>query len=257
MKTKILCAAVLLSWAPGVRGLYADVTVGLHVDDGEVKDFHLALGAHFGCPRAEIVAIRKLKVSDEELPVVLYLSTMAHVTPHHIVKMRLAGRSWMQITAHFGLTGGIFYVPVVGVYGPPFGRAYGHFKNRKRSEWGVIRLSDADIVHLANVKFLSKHYRCSPDDVIKAHVKGRGFVKLHGRVKVHGARMKAGVKVNGGGLKVKGSGVKVNGGGLKVKGGGVKLRAPGVRGSGVKFSTGGGRGGKMKSRGGGGRGKRK
>ena len=97
----------------------------------------------------------------------------------------------MDISARFGISAGVFHVPVREAFGPPFGRALGHFKNTKRSEWGTIRLSDADVVCLVNLKFLSAHHKSSPEAVIKLQRKADGFVKLHGRAKARRAKSEA------------------------------------------------------------------
>jgi hypothetical protein len=81
-------------------------------------------------------------------------------------------------------------VPVAGDYGPPYGRALGHFKNRKRGTWASIQLVESDVVHLVNVKFCSKHYGYAPDDVIKMWRKGDSFLTLNSRVKTRWAKGK-------------------------------------------------------------------
>jgi hypothetical protein len=89
----------------------------------------------------------------------------------------------MEITTHLGLTAEVFYVPVQGDPGPPYGKAYGHFKNRKKADWGAIRLTDTDIVNFVNLKFISSHYGYSPDEVIKMRQSGKDFVSINTEVK--------------------------------------------------------------------------
>jgi hypothetical protein len=94
-----------------------------------------------------------------------------------IVDMRLRGMSWMDITLHYGLGPEIYYVPVAVVHDhPPYGRAYGYYKkHRHHDDWRRIHLRDADIVNQVNLKFMTEHYRYSPEKVMQYRDKGRRF----------------------------------------------------------------------------------
>lgn len=161
----------------------AGVDVGLSLDKDGLNGFYLAIGEHYRVPEKEVVVVRERNVSDEELPVVFYLAARTGASPDAIIKLRLGGKSWMDISFQYGLTAEAFYVPVKGDPGPPYGNAYGHFKNRHRNEWGNIRLTDSDVVNLVNLKFISEHYGCTPDDVIKMRSKGSNFVNINAEVK--------------------------------------------------------------------------
>lgn len=90
----------------------------------------------------------------------------------------------MDITLHFGLSPEIFYVPVRGeLKGPPYGKAYGYYKNKPRKGLRKIRLVDADIVNLVNLKFISEYHRHSPDDVIRMRTAGKHFVIVNDEIR--------------------------------------------------------------------------
>ena len=195
MKTILL--AVSLAALTTCLTAWADVSSGLTIGEGSIKDFHLAIGAHFGVEERAVVALRK-DVPDGELPVVFHIAGKAKVSPAALVALRRQKKTWLDITLHFGLSPEIFHVPVTKVPGPPYGRAYGYFKNKPKSEWGKIKLNDDEIVHLVNVKFLSSRHHRSPDDVLRMNPAGRSFVKLHSTLKgkksfearVHNKRVK-------------------------------------------------------------------
>ena len=60
--------AILVLWLPPVR---ADVSAGLKISDGEIRDFHLAIGTHYHVPAERVAVYRKRKIPDEHLPVVI------------------------------------------------------------------------------------------------------------------------------------------------------------------------------------------
>ena len=180
--TALVLLSLLLLW-PAANQCRADVDIGLSIGDGGIKGFYLAIGEHYKVPQKQIVVVREKKIPDEELAVVFFLAQRAEVAPGVVIKLRLGGKSWMVISAHFGLTAEIFYVPVKRAPGPPYGKAYGHFKNKKKSQWRTIRLTDAEVVNFVNLRFISEHYGYSPDDVIKMREKGNSFVAINAVVK--------------------------------------------------------------------------
>ena len=173
----------------------ADVSFGLSVGDDGIKSFYLAVGEHYQVPEKEIVVVKKQNIPNEEMPVVFYLARRAGTTPEAIIKLRLGGQSWMEITAHFGLTAEIYYVPVKEASGPPYGKAYGHFKHRNRNQWQEIKLTDDDVVNFVNLKFISEHYGCSPDEVVKMRENGKNFIDINTEVKKNKNQAKKDTKV--------------------------------------------------------------
>lgn len=174
--------AFFLAAALAVPGR-ADVSLGATLTDEGLKSFYVAIGEHYKVKEEQVVVVKKRSIPDEELPVVFFLASRAGVSADAIIKLRLGGDSWMQITAHYGLNPEIYYVPVARKHGPPYGNAYGHFKNRERKQWGDIRLSDDEIVNFVNLKFVSEHYGYSPDEVIDMRSKGKDFISINAEVK--------------------------------------------------------------------------
>ncbi|RJR17416.1 MAG: hypothetical protein C4581_08025 [Nitrospiraceae bacterium] len=144
--------------------------------------FHLDIRDYFKVPEPDIRKIKDRHIPDEQIPVVLFLAAMAHVPPPAIIDLRQAGRTWMEICRHFGLAPDIFYVPVKEVVkGPPFGKAYGHYKNKPKKEWKNIVLDDDDIINMVNLRFLSDFHKYSPEDIIRMRTEGRNFTTINER----------------------------------------------------------------------------
>jgi hypothetical protein len=77
----------------------------------------------------------------------------------------------------------VYYVPVAVAPGPPYGKAYGHYKKKHRNEWKTIVLTDADIVNLVELRFLSEHYHVAPERIIELRGSDRDFVAIHADVR--------------------------------------------------------------------------
>jgi hypothetical protein len=160
------------------------VDIGVSVGPGGLNSFYFSIHEYFRVPEREVIVVRERKIPDEEIPVVFFIAQRATILPAAVIDLRMAGKTWMDITLHFGLSPEIFYVPVkVEVKGPPYGKAYGYYKNKPRKEWGKIRLVDADIVNLVNLKFVSEHHRHSAEEVIRMRSEGKHFVVVHDEIK--------------------------------------------------------------------------
>lgn len=183
MKKSLMIVLLGLFVAAGATGARAEVNAGMSIDNDGVKSFFLAIGAHFNVPEKEIVVVREQKIPDDELPVVFFIAQRAGVKPKAVIDLRLGGLSWMEVSLHFGVQVDAYYVNVSGNYGPPYGKALGHFKHHKRNQWREIRLGDPEIIDLVNLRFISDHYGWSPAEVIKMREKGQSFVSINGKVK--------------------------------------------------------------------------
>lgn len=182
---KLFAATMILGFMllPATQICRAEVTIGATIGDEGLKEFHLAIGKQYNYPEKEVVTIRDKHIPEEELPVVFFLARRAQVSPMTIVKLRLKGQSWIDISLHYGLSPDIFFVPVQVDPGPPYGRAYGHYRDRDKHHWKTVRLEDGDIVNLVNLRFMADRYDCSPDEIINRRGQGLDFIKIHGEVK--------------------------------------------------------------------------
>jgi hypothetical protein len=149
-----------------------------------VGDFHVAVSNYYHVPEREVIVVRQRRIPEDELPVVFFIAQRAHVAPATIVDMRLRGTSWWDISVRYGLGADAYYVPVAVRSGPPYGRAYGHYK-KPRKEWNTIVLTDADVVNLVELRFISEHYHVAPERVIELRERDVDFVTIHGDVSGH------------------------------------------------------------------------
>ena len=156
-----------------------DIEASVNIDNSGIREFHLAIGEFYNVPQTDIELIKSRKIEDEELPVVFFLAKRARVTPTTISELKLGGKTWIDITHYFGMGADIFYVKAGPVSAPPYGKALGYYKNKKKSQWRYIKLSDEDIVNLVNLQFIVAKYNYSPDSVIKLRCGGKDFMAIN------------------------------------------------------------------------------
>ncbi len=195
---RVFIYLMFLFLIPGVMlAQESRVDLGISISDGKLRSFYLAISDYYGVSGKAVVATKaSYGLRDEELPVIYFLSARARVAPSVIVGLRIKGLSWLDITFHYGLTPEIFYVPVtVQKIGPPYGKAYGHFKKyRSKKVWKKIVLSDYEVADLVNLRFISEHYKVKPEVVMKMRSQGKNFLTIN----EENRKAKAKAKVNPG-----------------------------------------------------------
>lgn len=174
-------ACFMVASSPASAG--TEWNVGLSGGNDGIDGFHVSVGEYYRVPQREVIVVHDRGICDEDLPVVFYLAQRARVHPDSIVMLRKRGMSWMNITLHFGLSPEIYYVPVPVGYGYPHGHAYGHYRHHPRNEWRRMVLRDRDIVNQVNLRFISEHYRYSPERVMKYRSEGRSFAAINRNVR--------------------------------------------------------------------------
>ncbi|MBI4686432.1 MAG: hypothetical protein HY756_01395 [Nitrospirae bacterium] len=158
--------------------------IGASFTEEGITGFSFSVGEYYRIPEREVVIIRERGIPYEEIPVVLFIAGRARVSPAVIIDLRLGGRTWIDIILYYGIDPAVFYVPVKAVVkGPPYGKAYGYYRNKPRKEWKKIVLKDSDVVNLVNLRFISEYHGFPPEEVIRLRGEGRDFIVINDTVK--------------------------------------------------------------------------
>jgi hypothetical protein len=181
----IVLASSLVTLAPSLGADRAFAQTAFSVS-AHIGDFHVAVANYYHVPEREVIVIRERRIPDDEIPVALFIARQAGVPWTSVVDMRLRGASWWDISVRLGVSPDVYYIPVAVAPGPPYGRALGHYKNKHRKQWSTIVLSDADVVNLVELRFLSEHYHVAPERIIELRGKDRDFVAIHSEVRGRG-----------------------------------------------------------------------
>ncbi len=145
---------------PGARGAYFRI----------VAD-------HFEVPVEEVTILGDWDLAVDEVPVVLFFSKRAGVSPDALVGFRRSGRSWTEVAERFRVGTRALFLPMpddaaLGV----LDRAYGEYRSRPSGEWNQISLSDTEIVFLVNLRVLSDEVGVPPLRVLQSREASGSFV---------------------------------------------------------------------------------
>jgi hypothetical protein len=122
-----------------------------------------------------------LPMPDTDMHIALFLSQEAKVSVDMLFPWRKAGQSWLDIAVRLGLPPTVFFVevPTNVKVGPPYGKAYGHYKKHKKDKKAKIVLSDDEVRNLVHLKITSAYFGLPPSEVIKMREVGKPFKEIY------------------------------------------------------------------------------
>lgn len=123
----------------------------------------------------------RLRYVEVDLPVVLFLAHECGRPPAFIVDLRAQGLSWSAIFGQVGVSYDVLFAGIDRDPGPPYGNAWGHWRNNRRGEG----LSDNDIAGLVQVQIGARSAHMAPYELARARGQGRSIAVVvadkHGR----------------------------------------------------------------------------
>ncbi len=152
------------------RGAHGDV---------ETDSYYAGLENYFRLTKSDLADNLGHGAAEEEVPVALFIARRTGLDPDSVWSVHDSGLTWMQVAWHFKLNPWIFYTPLPQktVEKTPYEKAYGLYFSRKDK----VNLSDADLVNLVNLKFISEQYNCPPEEVVRSRADGKSFREINDR----------------------------------------------------------------------------
>jgi hypothetical protein len=135
-----------------------DVDFGASVRLGNDTDLYVAISSrYFDRDRAVVERWGARYTDPDDLAVSLFISKHSGTSLDMIFDLRRGGHSWWDISVRMGVPVEVWFVPVRRDPGPPYGKAYGHWKKHPKNP-GAVRLTDADATNLVAVRMLHEYY---------------------------------------------------------------------------------------------------
>ena len=191
----LLTAALCLLAASGSTALAGfDVEFDASVRAGDKTDLYFAISSRYFDRDRSTVERWATRYSDpDRLAVALFISKHSGESLDRIFDLRRQGQGWWEISVRLGLPAEVWFVPVDRAPGPPYGKAYGHWK-KHRDNAPAIKMSDADAENLVAVRMLHEYYGVAVDVAMDRRSSGRDlsglmtdeYSKRHGKSKGKG-----------------------------------------------------------------------
>jgi hypothetical protein len=135
-------------------------------DAAQNAQLFAGLAQQYGVPASEVAAIHQDGIPVSEVSVVLFIAARAHVVPDEVVGLRRSGMTWLDITLHYNLSPGIFYVPIEREAAPAFDSVFLEFSVWPRWRWHSIVWHDWDFIAAANFGFYCTYWGVTPEVVV-------------------------------------------------------------------------------------------
>lgn len=146
------------------------------LDEG-ILPFYYGVSNYYEAPKDEVLAVQS-RLAPEEVPVAFHIATRAGVSPIEVAEARAAGHGWVEVGQRYGVGPAAFHVPMERAPGPPYGNAWGYYRNKPQHEWNTIRLTDREVIDLVNLRFLSEHYGLDRHDIAHRRSLGHGHDRI-------------------------------------------------------------------------------
>ncbi len=136
MRHRTYTAIVAATFATFLFASYgmAQPRFGFHLEFGDrgrpVNEFYVTMGNYYHVPYEEVCAVHDVGISDDDIPVVLFIHANSQYSVRHIANLRARGASWVQISTWCGVPPTVYgYSERPYRRGPPYGNAYGYWKH--------------------------------------------------------------------------------------------------------------------------------
>lgn len=149
--------------SPAIAGIDVDFGVAAEIDDR--TDLYFSISSRYFDQDRDTVSRWGVRYRDpDDLAVVLFISKHTGRSLDELYALRQQrGLTWWEIAVRFGMPADVWFVPVERDPGPPYGKAYGHWKNHKKNRGTPVVLSDADLRNLVAVRMAHEYYGVSVD----------------------------------------------------------------------------------------------
>lgn len=117
-------------------------------------------------------------MSEPDMVVALHLARVADMDLEIILDWRRGGLTWYDITHRCHRDTNIYYVDLPSDPGPPYGRAWGHWRKHPRQD---MRMSDDEIRSFTTLRALSEYSRQRPSEVLQMRRQGKSPSQIAGK----------------------------------------------------------------------------
>ena len=164
--------------APASAGVDVDFGVAAKIDDR--TDLYFSISSrYFGRDQDTVTTWGARYHDPDDLAVVLFISKHSGKSLDELYALRQQrGLTWWEISVRYGVTPEIWFVPVQRDPGPPYGKAYGHWKNHKHDREANVVLTDADLRNLIAVRMVHEYYGVPVDVAMEWRSGGRDLRAL-------------------------------------------------------------------------------
>lgn len=156
-----------------------DVDLGAEVGAGDRSGLFLRIVARYFDREPEAVQPWLRRYADpDDAAVAFFLARNSGRAPEVIWALRRQGLSWWDVSLRCAVPLDAWFLPVQADPGPPYGKAYGHWKKHRENRKHVVVLDDREVRHLVVVRFVHDYYGLPAETAMRLRASGRSVRDL-------------------------------------------------------------------------------
>jgi hypothetical protein len=173
-------ALISLVLAGGIARAGVDVAFGADVKVGDDASLFLSISSRYFDRDQRVIDDwgRRYFPDPDDLAVALFLSRHCDKGPEYAFDLRKQGLGWFEISNRCQVPLDVYLLPVDRDPGPPYGKAYGHWKKYRHDRKYVVVLDDNDIRNLVAVRMAHEYYGVPVDVAMQWRSSGRDIRSL-------------------------------------------------------------------------------
>ncbi len=169
----LVAAGLLAAALPAAARTGADAALPEAAAAGEEPLF-VAIAARYFDRDAAAVARLAARWSDpDDLAVGLFVAARSARAPERVFALRERAGSWWEVGVACGLPADDWFVPVTRDPGPPYGKAYGHWRKLRDGGAPFPGLADPQARDLVAVRLLHEYFGVAPETAMSWRAGGR------------------------------------------------------------------------------------
>lgn len=160
MKPNLYPVLLLLALAAAPARAGVDVDFGAAVPLGDDGSLFVSISSRYFDREPRLVEDwgRRYYPDPDDLAVALFLARHCDRGPEFTFNLRREGLGWFEISNRCRVPVDAFFVDLDRDPGPPYGKAYGHWRKHQRDRRHAVDLDDADIRNLVAARMLHEYY---------------------------------------------------------------------------------------------------
>jgi hypothetical protein len=192
----LIAAAVAAVPATAATDLFYDASLGLKISD-DARFFLNMTNRYYGSQQQSVPVLERCPNPDLDFPVVMFLAQVSGKRADAVLSLRRKGISWSEVMVRLQVPPDRLFTGLDRDPGPPYGHAWGHYKQGRGEEKSRFDADDRTVQDLVRLQIASGALRVSPYSIVSERQRGMTvdrFVVIHSQpsgaveAKSHGPR---------------------------------------------------------------------
>lgn len=177
-KLSAVCFVAILCCASASADIRFSANVLWDPDPGDDTQVFLHISNEaYPVPREAAATVFRRCDDPRDYPVLAFIAHHARADIEAVWRYRSRGHSWFDVMVRFGVPPRLLFVELPEPPGPPYGKAYGHWRKRGNG-LAAVHVPDADVLFWVNLRTSARYAGVSPAKMLAGGHSAKHFHKM-------------------------------------------------------------------------------